>query len=305
MLDVYDTMNGSKDTVHIFYNLKKIGESNQKRNYALVKELHKRVLAIKKSEKSGDLSEAITHLVDFIEGRSMENITNKLDQNIENVGKMSENLAQQDQKLTELDVNVSKQDKSLKGLKEKVTDLDVKVDEQAEKIQQLDEKTLMNMPVWCKQIRNSVINNNQDWVLIAQRLHFAEADIKAWFTQADPFLCMLQEWFIANKTSDAINGLLAVFKELHMTECVSIIETNLKKVELESLDIFKDKDVDDRIVNSPAQVFISFEWSSKKKAQLLKDKLSERLNKDYGLSKETNRFLYNYLLFLSIVIVNF
>jgi hypothetical protein len=94
---------------------------------------------------------------------------------------------------------------------------------------------------------------------------------------------------VANKTADAINGLLGVFKELNMKECAKIVEDNLKKVELESADLFKDKDIDERIVNSPAQVFIAFEWSCKKKAELLRDKLTERLNNDYDLSPEENK----------------
>lgn len=255
----------------------------------LVKELKPRVLSIQREEKNGDVLQTITQLIDFMEGRTMENLSNQLNDNTQNVEKIGENLTQTSQKLDTLGQNVTRQDKNLKGLQTKVGELDVRVDEQAEKIEQLDQKTLLNMPVWTKQIRNSVINNNHDWVLVAQRLNFSEQDIKAWLTQADPFLSMLQEWFVANKTSDAINGLIGVFKELNMSDCVKIVEDNLKKVELESADLFKDKDVDNRIVNSPAQVFITFEWSCKKKAQLLRDKLSERLNKDYGLSKEKNR----------------
>lgn len=155
-----------------------------------------------------------------------------------------------------------------------MTDIDLKVDDQAARIEKIDQK----------------ISNNYDWVLIAHRLNFSTQDIKAWMSQVDPFLCMLQEWFIANKTFDAINGLLNVLKELNLSDCVQIIEDNLKKVELENADLLNDKDIDDRIVKSPAQVFISFEWSSKKKAQLLRDKLSERLNIDYKLSKEINRY---------------
>lgn len=274
--------------MYIFLSLRKVGEANNRRNFALLKELHTRILKIKSEEKTVDLVDSINALVDFIEGRSIETISNRLQENIENVRKIDDNLVQQDQKIGVIDQTVSRQAINLKGLGAKVTDLDAKVDEQAVKIEKLDEKTLLNVPVWCKEIRNVVIRNNHDWVLVAQRLNFTEPDIKGWLNQADPFLSMLQEWFIANKTADAINGLLAVFKELDFKDCVKIIEENLKKVELESADLFKDKGIDDRIVNSPAQVFITYEWSSKKEAKLLCDKLSERLNNDYNLSKEKN-----------------
>lgn len=289
ILGVYDQVKGKNDSMHIFLALKKIGESNQRRNIGLIKELKSQVVSIRKEEKDGDVLQTITSLLDLIEGRTMESFSTKLTQNTQNVVKISENLVQTDKKVTSLGKDVSKQGKDIRGLTTKVGQLDERVDEQAEKIEQLDQKTLLNMPVWCKQIRNSVINGNHDWVLVAQRLNFGEQDIKAWLTQADPFLSMLQEWFVANKTADAINGLLSVFKELNITDCVKIIEENLKKVENDSADLFKDKDVDNRIVNSPAQVFITFEWSSKKQAKLLKDKLAERLNKDYGLDKEKNR----------------
>lgn len=101
---------------------------------------------------------------------------------------------------------------------------------------------------------------------------------------------MLQEWFVANKTSDAIKGLLSVFKELDLKECVEIIDDNVRRVEAESGDMFKAREgVDERIVNSPAQVFIVYEWSAQGKAKLLRDKLAERLNADYGLNHETNK----------------
>lgn len=301
LLDLY-AQKRNKDCVHIFYGLKKAAEMHGKRNLSALKQAHHAtILKIRASEKDPDLLDALNGLIDFIEGRSMENISNKLSENIQNVEKISDNLVQTDIKVNVLDANVKKVDKKIDKVDKnvgkvtrKVGELDKRVDEQGARIEQIDEKTLLNLPLWCKQIRNSVINSNSDWVLIAKRLNFSDQDIKGWLNQVDPFLSMLQEWFIANKTADAINGLLAVFKELNNAECVQIIQTNIDKVELESVDLFKDKGVDERIVNSPAQVFISYEWSSKKKAKLLRDMLVKRLNMDYGLAKENNRYLLKY-----------
>lgn len=286
----------------MFYNLKKIGESNQKRNFALLKEQRSLILEIKANEKTPpEVLDSINMLINFIEERSMEKISNKLSENIQNVEKISDDLVQADAKINKLDQNVkmtevkvNSVDKNVRKLGQKVGELDAKVDEQSVRIEKIDEKTLLNLPLWCKQIRNSVINNNDDWVLIAKRLNFSDRDIKAWLNQVDPFLSMLQEWFIVNKTADAINGLLSAFKELGNGECVRIIEENVEKVELESVDLFKDKNVDEMIVNSPAQVFISHEWSSRDKAKLLRDRLVQRLNSDYGLINESNRYIVLY-----------
>lgn len=104
-----------------------------------------------------------------------------------------------------------------------------------------------------------------------------------WLNQIDPFMSMIQEWFLANKTSDAIVGLMKVFKELNNKECVQIIQDSMDRIEEESKSRFKDYNMDDKLKKNPTHVFICYEASSREQADLLRRHLFVRLNQECGV----------------------
>ena len=131
--------------------------------------------------------------------------------------------------------------------------------------------------MWCKDI-SLKLSENDDWILVAKRLNFNGTDIKGWLNQVDPCLSMLQEWFVINKTSDAITGLLKTFKELNYIECIQIIEKNLEDIEKNNIQLNDDDLLDEQLIKNPPQVFICYEWSSKSKAELLKKHLADEFH---------------------------
>lgn len=96
-------------------------------------------------------------------------------------------------------------------------------------------------------------------------------------------MSMLQEWFLANKTSDAIIGLMKVFKELNNRECVQIIQESIDRIEEETKSRFKDYDMDAKLKKNPAHVFICYEASSREQAELLQRHLFVKINHECGV----------------------
>lgn len=230
-------------------------------------------------------------ILDLIDDRNMETFSNKITENQQNILKINEDLAEKSAEIRTLDENVRANEESINAVKsdvvqlgDKVEAINKQIEQQNQRMDQLDSKTLFNIPPWCEKIKVSMTKNHQDWILVAKRLNFSDRDIKGWLNQIDPFMSMLQEWFIANKTSDAILGLMKVFKELNNRECAQIIQDSIDQIEEESKDMFKDYKIDEKMKRNPAHVFISFEWSSKEKAQMLQKYLFEEINKECGVT---------------------
>jgi hypothetical protein len=138
------------------------------------------------------------------------------------------------------------------------------------------------MPLWCKDI-SKILAMKNNWILVAKRLNFSEKDIKGWQNQIDPCMSMLQEWFVVNKTSDAIAGLVKSLKELNYLECVKLIKNKRQEIDSnnanENVDLNEEK-LDQELVDQPPQIFICYEWSSKDKAELLVKHLTFYFNND-------------------------
>lgn len=233
---------------------------------------------------------SVNSILDLIDNRNLETVSNRLNENEQNIVRINEDLIVKDVEIRTLDQNVRTNEQSISALRDDVVQIGDRVEVMSRQIEQqnaridsLDEKTLFNMPVWCKQIKASMQKGHHDWILVAKRLHFSERDIKGWLNQIDPFMSMLQEWFIANKTSDAVLGLMKVYKELGNKECVQIIQENIDQIEEETKNMFKDYNIDDKMKRNPAQVFLCYEASSKDKAELLHRYLFERLNQECGV----------------------
>lgn len=113
-------------------------------------------------------------------------------------------------------------------------------------------------------------------------------NFKGWLNQIDPFMSMLQEWFLINKTSDAVFGLMKVFKELNNKECMQIVQENIDRIEEESKSQFKDYNIDDKLKKNPAHVFICYEAASgRQQAEILHRHLFVRINQECGVSEPT------------------
>ena len=195
-----------------------------------------------------EVKDLVQSILDIVEGRSLEMIETKLTEKV------------QDQQVVLNDLNAN------------LANMNVKLDEIDEQVDHINNKTLMNVPEWGLQISEML---HEDWILLAKRLNYSNSDILGWLNQSDPCMCMFQEWFITNKTTDAITGLVKALKSIDKTQCVQVIEARLEQIEAENKLQVEETQLDLDLEMNPPQVFISFEWSSMKEALLLKTYLEK------------------------------
>ena len=281
LVDLFDEIK-SKEAIPILFTLDQIGKCKNKLYLNLLKKHHDYFLTVNEDKDlistSPELETALIVLINLIEGKTIEVFTNQLNQNTTNITKLEKTTKKQELKITNI-----KQD--INDANQRINVIEETVEEQDKKIETIDSKTLFNLPLWCKDISKYLESLDKDaWVLVAKRLNFNENDIKGWFNQVDPCMSMLQEWFLINKTSDAIMGLLKIFKELNYIECLNIIESNQE--EIEKNPNLNDEEINNHLLNKPPQIFICYEWSSKSKAELLRDhlvKLFSETNNDLNI----------------------
>jgi len=270
----------SKDAATILSTIEFVGKCNNKKNKIIIKEYHQYFLNLKNDKKLLSISEievSLNSLINYIEDRNIETFTKQLSQNTSNISKLDRTTRYQETEIRNVYKSVNKAN-------EKIEIIENTVDKQGEKIEIIDGKTLFNLPLWCKDISKKLtLMKKNNWILVAKRLNFNEKDIKGWQNQVDPCMSMLQEWFVLNKTSDAIVGLLNTFRELDYQECVKIIEKNQQEIDIknqkENIELNEEK-LDKELINQPPQIFICFEWSSKDKAELLRKYLISFFNQE-------------------------
>lgn len=223
-------------------------------------------------KKESELKEVIISIIDLIEGRTLKGVDTKLDKNIKNVKVLEKSQKEANSRLESFNSRLDREENNVNELKTNITGFNEKLNafgnvivEHETKIEEVNNKTLVNVPKWGKQLSEML---KKDWIIIAQRLNYSDKDIKAWLSQSEPCMCMLQEWFITNKTSDAINGLIKTLKSVNKIECVKLIEADLTLVEENNN--LNDNDLDADLVKNPTDVFVTFEWSSLEKANLLR-----------------------------------
>ena len=68
----------------------------------------------------------------------------------------------------------------------------------------------------------------KDWRLLASRLGYSKADIRAWAQQHDPCMAVLSEWYATHKTSEANYGVLTALTEMNRTDGMAIVENAMK-----------------------------------------------------------------------------
>ena len=295
VLDLVDIVNTikTKECILLILQIRKIGIIHGQRYLPFLKENRKKFEDMKANLKEPDLKETVQSVIDLIDGRNLEDFESKLNENENRIDNIQGIVLVQGKNINSLNRSVKNQElritnlnENLNNVNEKLTEIDATLDEQENKLERLDEKTLLNVPAWCKDLSKTLSKN--DWMLIAKRFNFTENDIKGWLNQHDPPMSMFQEIFVQYKTSDAIEFLLKIFKELNNLECIEIIEKNLKQVEDDNkLDLNEDN-IDKELIANPPQIFVSYEWSSKEKAELLRKYLYDKLKIPFNCNLQIN-----------------
>ena len=293
LIDLFDEMR-SKDAAVFLTNIERIAKCANKKHLNAVKSHYARLSVFKKDKSLNAIVEvqnAIVSLLNFLDEKTFEKLTETVSENTGRIQVVSDKVAKTETNFNALKQDVNKQAKQVNTLTHKVNKTGKQVDELKNQVDVIDKKTLSNVPAWCRDIAKILLATKDRWVLVAKRLNFSEKDIKGWMSQAEPCMSMLQEWFVINKTSDAISGLMLVFGELNLVECIKVINENMASIEeqivREGLQLNKDAQIDEQLMKRPPQVFICFEWSVKEQAVRLKEHLLAKLNEN--LSTESSR----------------
>jgi hypothetical protein len=275
----------TKECIVLVIQIRKIGIIHGQRYLPFLKENAKIFHDMKNNSREPEIQEVLQNVIDLIEGRNLEDFETKLNENENRIDNIQNTVLLNGKNISSLNRSVKTQElritnlnENLNVVNEKLVEIDSTLDEQETKLETLDEKTLLNVPLWCKDLSKILSKNDKDWMLIAKRFNFTENDIKGWLNQNDPCLSMFQEIFVQYKTSDAITFLLKIFREVNYKECIEIIEKNQKQVEEnKKIDLNEDA-IDKELIDNPPQIFVSYEWSSKEKAELLRKYLYDKLN---------------------------
>ena len=303
----------SKESLLLVVLIKRIGETNRKKYLSLLKDNSDTFYSLKKASKSSELVEQIDSVIDLIEGRNIDQLESKLNENENKISDLKsvvlikgKNIDSLNTKVKSHELKITNLNQNVNEVNEKLAEIDDTLDAHETKIGELDEKTLLNVPTWCKDLSKILAKENQ-WMLVAKRFNFTETDIKGWLNQNDPCLSMFQEVFVQYKASDAINSLLKIFTELNNIECREIVERNLSKVEEDNKLDLNEQEVERELIANPPQIFISYEWSTKAKAELLRKYLYMKLNEPLpsnttstgsGNSKNVNAFAFALLMLI-------
>ena len=88
---------------------------------------------------------------------------------------------------------------------------------------------MSNAPKWSRDL-TKIMNpsTEKDWRLLASRLGYSKADIRAWAQQHDPCMALLSEWYATHKTSEANYGVLTALTEMNRTDGMIIVENAMK-----------------------------------------------------------------------------
>jgi methyl-accepting chemotaxis protein len=223
-----------------------------------------------KIKTDGNIKIILISLCDLIEGRNLENMDHKLVKNSENIEMLNANVQDTGSKVNLLQKTAQNQESEIKNFSKnldstnsKLINIDEKMDEQNKRINEIDDKTLLNVPLWAKEITPLL---SEKWVMIAKLLNFTQKDLNSWQTQADPLMAVMQEWFTINKSSEATESLIKILREINEMKSVEIIESHLKN----AADTIPNEDlIDQQLISSPPQIFMSFQSCLKDKAELL------------------------------------
>ncbi|XP_035672741.1 uncharacterized protein LOC118413458 isoform X2 [Branchiostoma floridae] len=214
-------------------------------------------------------------MLDYLDDRSLKSLDQDIKEQKEEVDKLDQRVTKTEEKVEDLADDVSDQRQQLGEVKEdvqqqeeKLTELEHVVDETVEKVEEIDHKTLSAAPAWSRDV--SLLMNEEgdyDWRFLAVRLGYGPEDIRAWATNADPTMAMLNEWYNTHRSSEATYAVLKSLQEMGRTDAAEIIETAM-----EEAGAAIPKPAADEPTNPPP-IFISYQWDIQDQVKLIKEHL--------------------------------
>ncbi|XP_078586517.1 uncharacterized protein LOC144868302 [Branchiostoma floridae x Branchiostoma japonicum] len=230
--------------------------------------------ALLKSSQPG-VADMAQGTLDYLDDRSLLTLDQEIKEQKEEVDKLDQRVTHTEKKVEDLEDEVSDQRQQLGEVKEdvrqqgeKLTELEHVVDETVEKVEEIDHKTLSAAPAWSRDV--SLLMNEEgdyDWRFLAVRLGYGPEDIRAWATNADPTMAMLNEWYNTHRSSEATYAVLKSLQEMGRTDAAEIIETAM-----EEAGAAVPKPAADEPTNPPP-IFISYQWDIQDQVKLIKEHL--------------------------------
>ncbi|CAH1256996.1 Hypp2294 [Branchiostoma lanceolatum] len=232
------------------------------------------IKALLKSSQPG-VADMAQGMLDYLDDRSLTTLDQDIKEQKKEVDKLDQRVVQTEEKVEDLQDDVSDQRQQLGEVKEdvqqqgdKLTELEHVVDQTVEKVEEIDHKTLSAAPAWSRDV--SLLMNEEgdyDWRFLAVRLGYGPEDIRAWATNADPTLAMLNEWYNTHRSSEATYAVLKSLQEMGRTDAAEIIETAM-----EEAGAAVPKPAADEPINPPP-IFISYQWDIQDQVKLIKEHL--------------------------------
>ncbi|KAK3601444.1 hypothetical protein CHS0354_033571 [Potamilus streckersoni] len=231
---------------------------------------------LKTTTVNPDIKAECENLINIIEGRSVEGLSQKLQQQGMDISKLDTRVDAAEKKVVVIGDKAQKQEKDLIGVKKDVTKVGQRVDvvekdleETKEKVEEIDHKTLNNAPKWSRDVSHLMNpTTDKDWRLLASRLGYSADDIRGWATQNDPCMALLSEWYSTHKTSEATHGVLIALQEMNRLDVAVIVENAMKIAE----DVVEDEEFD---YPSPPPIFLSYHWGYQNEVKLLNQHLQK------------------------------
>eukprot|EP00058_Branchiostoma_floridae_P022918 XP_002608408.1 hypothetical protein BRAFLDRAFT_95419 [Branchiostoma floridae] len=230
--------------------------------------------ALLKSSQPG-VADMAQGTLDYLDDRSLLTLDQEIKEQKEEVDKLDQRVTHTEKRVEDLQDDVSDQRQQLGEVKEdvqqqgeKLTELEHVVDETVEKVEEIDHKTLSAAPAWSRDV--SLLMNEEgdyDWRFLAVRLGYGPEDIRAWATNADPTMAMLNEWYNTHRSSEATYAVLKSLQEMGRTDAAEIIETAM-----EEAGAAVPKPAADEPTNPPP-IFISYQWDIQDQVKLIKEHL--------------------------------
>ncbi|KAL5004991.1 hypothetical protein ScPMuIL_018447 [Solemya velum] len=152
-------------------------------------------------------------------------------------------------------------------VEERVGEVDEDLGETKVKVEEIDNKTMTNAPAWSRDL-TKIMNPKEDhvWRLLVQSLGYSPDDIRHWATQSDPCMALLNEWYVAHKTSEATHAILKVLIEMDRMDGAAIVENAIKSVE----GVVDDEPPE---YETPPPIFLSYQWGHQNEAKMLRKHL--------------------------------
>ncbi|XP_041360375.1 uncharacterized protein LOC121376532 [Gigantopelta aegis] len=234
-------------------------------------EKHRQTLEdVKKQSTVQSVKDGCQHMIDYLEGRSLEGLSIDIQQQQEELDVLDTKVTETKEEVKVVKKDVRRQGEEIQVVKqdvreqgEKIEEIDETVQETVVKVEEIDSKTLSHAPFWSRDV-SKLLNpkDEHDWRLLSSRLGYSNDDIRAWAQQADPCMAMLNEWYTMHKTSEASLAVLKHLQEMDRMDAAIIVENAMKMAET----VVEDEEFE---YVSPPQIFLSYQWGYQNEVKVL------------------------------------